>query len=389
MERHSLFLFDVDGVLIYPKGYKEALIAAVNNVAAQMDQDPINLTYEEIAVFEACGLTNEWESLAMCAGLMLVNALQAYPDQIRNTFALTVEALQRQHITLKRPDFVGFARQVRENNAEGMHLAHTVRDMLIARSPSPVHPILHELFDDVYGIHAPMTRLFQHYTLGSERFEETYGTQSDFKVASFLLLHDIPHIQSGVLEEFLNRDFDVSIYTTRPSQPPVDLTPSARERLDTANYPPEGDLAAGLLGVLDKVPLIAGGRIMWIAAQHKRDVAEFLKPSPIQALAAIGAALSAQETAALEAAVAFYDKGEINWPLDQLRDQPTHIIVFEDSVGGIRAVQSAVDLLRKAGLDVTAQSIGVAPEQAKREALAVVADYVTDDINLALSPYLN
>jgi phosphoglycolate phosphatase-like HAD superfamily hydrolase len=386
---HVLFLFDVDGVLVNPRGYKQALYASLNYFADRMGQPAQNLTYEEIARFEASGLTNEWESLAMCVSLLLTSVLNEKPDLTRNTFALTLDPVRRGGVEVPRPDYTKLAAEVKQLNPEGLRPSHTVRDLMLKRTPKIAHALLHELLDDVYSIETPTTRIFQHYTLGSERFEDTYNRSSDIKVASQLLLNDIPHIQSGVLEEFLSRDFDVAIYSARPSLPPNDLATSEREALDSALYPPEGDLAAGLLGVIDAVPLIAGGRIAWLAAEYKRDITEFMKPAPVQALAAIGAALSAQEKSALEAAVTFFDEGELVWPLDQLKDQHTHVIVFEDSVGGIRAVQKAVTMLREAGIQIDVEAVGVAVEPSKREALEPVADRIIEEINLALSPFLN
>lgn len=383
-----LFLFDVDGVLINPLGYKEALSAAVEYFAERLGQPKAKLTYEEIALFEACGLTNEWDSLAMCVSLMLAGALAEHEDLLRNTFDLTAETVRRAGYGGKRPDFGALAREVRTRNPEGMRPSHTVRDILMERTEKHIHPLLHELLDNVYTIGAPTTRIFQHYTLGSERFKETYGTNPEIKVASQLLIHDVPHIQSGVLEEFLSREYEVSIYTARPSLPPADLTEEAREKLNTAEYPPEGDLAAGLLGVIDKVPIIGAGRVMWLASKNGASVADYMKPSPVQAMAAIAAAISFEEATALEAAITFLEGGKLTPPLDKLQGRSTHVIVFEDSVGGITAVKRAVEALSEAGIDITVEAVGVAREQTKKDVLAAVADRVIEDINLGLSPYL-
>jgi hypothetical protein len=63
-------------------------------------------------------------------------------------------------------------------------------------------------------------------------------------------------------------------------------------------------------------------------------------------------------------------------------------VVFEDSVGGIRAAQGAVALLQQAGIDAQAEAVGVSPHPAKQEALTQIADRVVHNINEALLPYL-
>ena len=52
---------------------------------------------------------------------------------------------------------------------------------------------------------------------------------------------------------------------------------------------------------------------------------------------------------------------------------------------GIRATLSAVRLLREAGLDIRARTIGVSPHPDKRAAMAAIAEHVVDDVNEGLA----
>src|SRR5207247_631529 len=79
------------------------------------------------------------------------------------------------------------------------------------------------------------------------------------------------------------------------------------------------DLAAELVGLLGRCPLIASGRLAWLAVRRSRTIPEYVKPSPVHALAAIGAAVSGSECAALDAAAELIETGALTGPLADLR----------------------------------------------------------------------
>jgi hypothetical protein len=99
--------------------------------------------------------------------------------------------------------------------------------------------------------------------------------------------------------------------------------------------------------------------VHWLAERTGERADHLVKPSPVQALAAVGAAWSGQEAAALEAALALHRDGELRPPLVGLDAVTVH--VFEDSPGGIDAVRHAVEALQAAGLDVAWQPHGITP----------------------------
>jgi hypothetical protein len=207
---------------------------------------------------------------------------------------------------------------------------------------------------------------------------------------SFLLHYDQPLLRAEIGHRLQARaaadSLHYVIYTARPSRPPAGI--NAADLPDPHRYPPEGDLAAEALAMLGSPPLIAAGRVTWLAAQRGQGVAAYIKPSPVQALAAIGAALSGDEVAALHAAATLIEDGELIAPLAALTDGTTHIAVFEDSTGGIYATKGAVAALREASLTVTMEAVGVSPDATKRTSLARIADRLVNDINEGLATYL-
>ena len=129
-------------------------------------------------------------------------------------------------------------------------------------------------------------------------------------------------------------------------------------------------------------------RTRWQAARCGGETAKMVKPSPVQGLAAIGAAASGQESASLEAAWTFHEIGELHGPLADLVATTVHI--FEDTVGGMAAVRGAVELLHEAGVDIRWQPYGVTPATgAKAKAMAAQGIPTYRSVNAAVDVALS
>jgi len=386
--RRTLILLDVDGVLVHPAGYKAALRATVNRFARQMGLGDIGPDDDAIAVFEACGVTNEWDSGAISVSALLQAALTQRPDLRRATLDDTLDAIRAAEVSIETPDFRALAQTVAA--AHGMDPAlHYWREVAAPWDDSAL-PLLSALLNNVYDVpNTPTTRAFQTHALGSDRFTQTYGVPAPFESESFLAAHDIPLLSPANAERLAAwRDAPhggAAIFTARPSLPPADLPDDYLPVDPSYGYPPEAELAAELLGLAGRLPLIAQGRIGWIAQRHGRTYADYVKPSPVQGVAAIAAAASNTETGALLAAAALAEDGILAPPLADLRGARLRVVVLDDATGGIRAVRGAVEWLRAEGLDLTFEGIGVSPHPAKRAALREVAEHVVDDVNAGLA----
>lgn len=384
-QTHSLLLFDVDGVLVHPVGYKVALRATVSHFLGLMGLPDYAPDEDEIAIFEACGITNEWDSGAICVAALLTDALAADPALRRATLDETLAAIRDARLTLQRPDYAALARRILEATPESAKDVPAARYLALISQPSADHlPLLSALLADVYAMDTPTTRIFQTHTLGSARYAEAYGVPAPLESESALATHDRPLLSPEMRDRLLAWSAEPGhgavIFTARPSLPPA-----GTERVREIVYSPEAELALELLGLDGQLPLMAQGRVGWLARQRGRSAAEYVKPSPVQALAAIGAATSGDEPASLLAAAVLAEEGRLEGPLAALRGQRVNVTVFEDATGGIRATLSAVRLLREAGLDIRARTIGVSPHPDKRAALAAIAEHVVDDVNEGLA----
>ncbi len=385
---HTCLLLDVDGVLVHAIGYRAALQATINYFAARMGLPEMAPDEDEIALFEACGISNEWDSGAMCLSALLASALTAHPHLRRDTVDETLAAIGQAGIALERPDFITLARAVSERRADGLHPSAIYLSMLGEQLSPDSLPLFSAMLNDVYDINTPTTQVFQTHTLGSARFAEAYGRPAPLESPSYLIEHDVPLLSDAMRARLLDwhaqPGHGAVVFTARPTLPPADLP----ERT-THGEAPEGELAMELLGLDGKLILIGQGRINWLARQYGRSGSAYVKPSPVQALAAIGAAATGEESAALCAAAELVERGALTGPLAALREGSTRVIVFEDTINGVRATRQAVDRLRAAGLDATCEAVGVSPHPDKRAALAEVADHVVDDVNAGLALLLD
>ncbi len=385
--RRTLILLDVDGVLVHPAGYKEALRATVNRFARQMGLGDIGPSDDAIAVFEACGVTNEWDSGAICVSALLQAALTQRPDLRRETLDATLDAIRAAAVPIETPDFRALAQAVAAANGVDPAL-HYWREVA-ARWDESTLPLLSALLNNVYDVpNTPTTRAFQTHALGSDRFTQTYGVPAPFESESYLAAHDIPLLDPSHADRLAAWHRDprggVAVFTARPSLPPADLPDEYLPVDPSYGYPPEAELAAEMLGIAGRLPMIAQGRIGWIAHRHGRTYTDYVKPSPVQGVAAIAAAATNTETDALLAAATLAEDRTLAPLLADLRGARLRVVVLDDSTGGIRAVRGAVEWLRAEGLDLTFEGIGVSPHPDKRAALRESAEHVVDDVNAGL-----
>jgi hypothetical protein len=202
---------------------------------------------------------------------------------------------------------------------------------------------------------------------------EIYSVRPDFESYAYLERFDrpllAPDVRHRLEEATAGGHIRVALYTLRPSLPPVEIDES------TIGYSPEAEMARALAR-LEPWPIIGIGKLRWLAQQAGEEVERLIKPSPIQALAAVGAAWSGQEAGALEAAMALYRDGELRPPLAYLG--PITLHVFEDNTDGLEAVKRGVETLRAAaGVTVEWRFYGVTPADGPKAAAMAARDVPT------------
>jgi hypothetical protein len=248
---------------------------------------------------------------------------------------------------------------------------------------------LRELLADPYDLaQAAPTRLFQELALGSSLFEEVYRTRPRLDVTSFLYVEDRAALSPSGRETLLNLIKDTGarlcVYTARPSLPPADIAVwrGGPPRIPEG-YSPEAELAMLLLDLSD-CPIIAMGRMQWLADRVGTKVEYLTKPAPVQALAAMIAAVTRSESGALETAYRMVSEGDDASPLAGLRNQPIDVWVVEDARLGVHAAAGAANILRKHGVDVRLHALGVSAGGPKADVLANLCEAIVPSVNEAI-----
>jgi hypothetical protein len=203
-------------------------------------------------------------------------------------------------------------------------------------------------------------RIFQHYTLGSQAYQQTYDLPVEIETESLLRKYDQPNIDEEVRDKLRQSGAHLAAFTARPSAPPREI------EAPPLGYAPEAEIALELVGLPD-IPLISFGRLQYLGEGRGYDPEILLKPSPVQALAGIAAALTRDERSALQASCDWYETGKLTGPLAEL-PKSFEVSIVEDTLSGIRSVVAAGEILQKAGLDVTVHTYGLTTGSAAKSA---------------------
>jgi hypothetical protein len=389
----KIWLFDLDGVLVIPGGYRESLKRTVGHFAAEMGYPDSILHDEDIDAFEARGMTCEWDISATCVTALAFAAWHANPAmRLPSDFSSMLRKIQSLEFTHPLPSFSVLAQTLRElpiaptpSHAALNHFIAQARDSGNDKSRiQEIETLLFILLSHPRdAIQSPVLRYFQHLSLGSRIFSEHYNVAADFASPSLLEELDQPALSprssDRLRQAWQDGSLRAAVLTNRPSRP--------RLALSTDSYPPEAELA--LRGAcLEFLPLTGSGHTLWLAQKHGRTEDAYCKPNPVHALAAIGVALGAKAEEALEAGRMLVEENLLVAPLDELAMKIVTVTVFEDSSTGVLSTRSAVDLLRKANVDAKFNAIGIATGGEKTNALIALGASVFPSMDLALDQQL-
>ncbi len=334
-----ILLLDIDGVLVQPLGYRAALRTAYDHLTGRADL----LSESLLADLEARGISSEFDMLPL-----LVAALWQEPLARSSRPDLPADVLQAaEHLRHSSADVPAHLHLPPFPIEAGLFPAEAAyRARLFPSLPEPLRQALLLHTRDVYR--SATTRLFQHFVLGSQEFERTYRLPAWFQTESYLQRYDRP-LLSGSAFGRLERgrrtnEVILASITARPSRPPRGVAVSP------GDYPPEAEQALALVG-LEDIPLIGLGRLQYIGQSQGLPPQVLLKPSPVQALAAILAACSGEEQEALRTAIRSWQDGHSPPSLPLPAAFEVHVV--EDTLAGIRSTQQAVHILRGWGHEVS------------------------------------
>lgn len=382
----KVFIFDIDGVLVEPGGYRESTRATVDYFAERMGFGDLYPGEDVIALFESHSITSEWDSIPIILAAAIDRVLEAHPGvDLPGTFAEAVQAVRRLNPVRPDVDYERLISRIAAAPPSTYIMAHRVLALCGPDVQEPLLPRLsgHPLLDDLLGntrevLGCPVTRIFQQFVLGSAAFERKYGVRGDLQTPSLIARWDRPLLDPDLREEMLalwrRGDLHLTAYTARPCGLDGVATPPLLP------YSPEAEMALANVGLQD-IPLMGYGFVYYLAEQAGRTPDAFVKPSPVQALGAIGAALRREPIPAIASAERLFSRGEA----DFFRDfPPLEVHVFEDSAGSIRGTREAARCLTEHGVPAEVHAWGVARNPVKVRALEAAGVQVFASVNEAI-----
>ncbi|NOY99179.1 MAG: hypothetical protein GXP40_08255, partial [Chloroflexi bacterium] len=358
----TILLFDMDSVLLTPRGYHLALQETVARVGRLLGYRAAVLSEEDIASLEAAGVSSEWDSSAICTALLLDSLWEACPSF---TLPTDLSAPPPRH-RIPPPEFRPFIARLAEPGLRSLPpLARAERLLLEdagVRSPAQ-RDAIRQILQNARRIERSLThRVFQELVLGSKAFTQTYGLTPWLDVESYLLRHDRPTLtgpmRTKLLQWLQHPSHRAAIFTNRPNRPPEGLFGT-----------PEAEIGAQTAG-LEAIPIVGWGDMTWLGGRRDADPQTLIKPSSIHALAAMLRALDVQREEALVAAAALVLDGRTAPVWEGLRG--AQVYAFEDTAAGLRSAAGAQEMLHSVGISLTVHLLGVAEAEQKRRALETV-----------------
>lgn len=377
----DILLFDMDGVLLAPHGYHRAMQSTVEIVARLLGFEGHGLSAAEIALFEAGGVTCEWDTNAICAALMLQAAwAEGEPEPAGLPPLLNPGAVVNTSKNNGRqaPDFGQFARVLGRSGPATQPPLERAEALLCpasSRQDSPQTAAMRRILQTGRTFAASLThQIQQELVLGSELFTRTYGQPARLRTPGYLLTYDAPRLspaeRQGLLAWLGVPDRRAVIFTNRPSLAPV---PGAST--------PEAEIGARLVG-LEELPILGWGGLVWLAGQRGANPDLLSKPAPIHALAALRRACGDSPEAALQAAADLALDGRIDPGWQRLAG--AQVTVFEDAIVGLLSLNAAGQILQAAGVPLAIRLVGVSAQPEKQVALAGAGAQVFSSLPEAL-----
>ncbi|MBI4091616.1 MAG: hypothetical protein HY427_00185 [Candidatus Levybacteria bacterium] len=346
---NTIIALDVDGVLVNPLAYRQAVRSTITFFAEQIGVNPEDfLVYgrnktpgRNMNHFEAEGIYDPWDVSAIIVSLM---KLKKAGINVSNGEAL--DAFRNSSSPQSHPPEVILAWIIKEYRGVTIE---TMQDITKTLSQTR-DPFKNEV-----------TSIFQEYVLGKETFEETYGRPSLTGAEESLIITKDQSLIGDKgrkeLEKISREGGMVVIYTGRPGLPPYDYK---RKRVD--GYPPEAELAVKKSRIGEPIGIVSMGSMEWLARMTKVSVESLTKPNPTQALATILSGLRGGTD--MRVLMDAYDWGQTGKAPEDIQPfignkATLELVVVEDSPSGVRAFINARKILTDQSVNVELSAIGV------------------------------
>jgi len=365
----------MDDVLLEAHGYHRALQDTVSFIATSLGYENVYLTPDDIATFEAAGVTSEWDSSAICACLLLKEAWSIDPGRELPTLIPQAPVAL---LDIEAPNFNSFADSMDDARMKSLRPRERAERLILSNAIhlSSLHKsIIRSILSHARQIHSSLThRVFQELILGSSEFIQIYNLEPFFDSESYLGMYDSPtlsRVHLDLLIDWLQSPGHSGvILTNRPSYAPQGYFCT-----------PEAEIGARLVG-LENLPIAGFGGLSWLSHSHGQGQEAYIKPSPVHALTALRLALGDDQEEALRNAASLAIDNNLDPSWQQLQD--AQVSVFEDTTGGLESLIAAKYCLRATNIHLDTHLFGISTNHQKRRPLASIGAQIFPTLSSAL-----
>jgi hypothetical protein len=384
--KKTILLFDMDGVLVEPRRYRASLQSTMDFFGKIMGWDSLYPGEKTIAWFEAKGIISEWDIAPIYIAWVIESVLENHPElPIPSDLLSFCEMTKKARIPKPENNIEGIIGQLPSLKKSGFTYCDLLL-FLIETGPARLifsrlagTSLINSILQYSRNVHQNIiTRVFQEVYLGQRTFEDTFHLsaicfdQFTQHIVDYQLIN--PEWNEKLKRFNRGGTVEMAIMTARPSAQDY---PAGDGRIE---FSPEADIVVEQLE-WNRIPMIGLGQLQYAADQLGYTSVDLIKPSPVHALGAIGAALSKNLLESIEAGwnlincipTTFYD----SFPeLD--------IHIFEDSPTGIIGTKKAVDLLDIQQIPVHLTKWGISSDPNKIKELENLGAHIVPSVNEAL-----
>ncbi len=356
----KIFLFDIDGVLVKPLGYRQGVQIVFKEYAQHWGFTGRLAGEDEISLLESRQITSEWDQIPICLACVLETGLAESANRPAD-FSIdgVPPALFHEGSASITVDYRRMINEIGSLPKEPGALS----DRLLKNGSIFPHLFPYRAFRDLFAntrdvLMSPTTRRFQLLELGSRVFSDTYHLAADCETDGLLVTSDVSLIPANLAADLLrkqnNGELRLAAISARPSRPDGLFSDSNH------SYSPEAELGLRVAG-LAEIPCIGFGELVWLAEKAHTEADNLLKPNRIHALAGIAAASGLDSLSAMQAA---YDLDRTG-SKDRISEifgtvlEPVEVHIFEDTPVGILSARSAVEYMNELGIPCVFHAWGI------------------------------
>jgi hypothetical protein len=367
----KILVFDMDGVLLEPLGYHQALQETVQLLGTALGFQNLSLKREEIFRFESAGISSEWDSSAICLALMMREVWKIDPGA---EVPRILDQGSSAHGPVKFLGWDQFLDQIESKRNPESDPLQLAQEILVSGLDFGQSEKVCEILKNAHDPDQSLSfRTFQELVLGSQMYQNTYQISSVMNVPGTLCEYDRSQLTSETrleLNNWLSDSRKAVICTNRPNLPPGGQFGS-----------PEAEQGAKLVG-LEHLPLVGYGDMNWLAGEYQQPVDELRKPAPVHVLAALLRTAGASQPEALHSAAGLVQHNLVDEKWKDL--DGSEWFVLEDTTSGMVSAVRASGLLEELGIRCRVHLIGITPDPKKKGPLEKLGAEIFTDLEQAL-----